>query len=145
MLQGSGADLQGNFCSRKVRQQFHILLNRPQLTYTTVVTTNTDIRSHEPLYIPEGSVREGLKPQTHTLTLGQDLVKRFEDRGWVVMLSPGKNGKKHMKKQPHLELWCQLAIRHDNKSIEVGIDVIAPECILFRRKLHSINADRTES
>ena len=141
--QDSHADVHGRFQSRTTRQQFHVPLNDPKIGITTVFTTKTDVQDHEPLRSADGSILHGMEPETYTIHLTDGLVERFKSNGWIVALSPGWCGKKRLPKEPHIELWCQLMIRHDNKTIDIGIDIISPESIPYRREYHhSMCSDR---
>ena len=117
-------------------QQFHIPLSDPTLKYTIIFTTKTDVEDHEPLRTQdafEGAIRAGLEQDTRYYTLPDALVERFMATGRFAWLSPGKNGKKHLPKEPHIELYCRFAFKHDNKSIDVGLEIIAPESVPYNR------------
>ena len=146
--------MRGNFVSDTVRQRFHVPLDNPVLAYTTVFTTKTNIVDHEPLREPgvpanskgiSGRVYPGLEPQTGTYRLSDDLVKRFITKHWLVKLSPGKKGKKHLPKKLYIEVLCQIAIGHDNKNIKIGLEICAPECVPHRRKLLSTRSLNQQS
>lgn len=134
VTQKSQADVDGLFQSDYIYQQFHVPLDNPCIGIATVFTTKADTTDHEPLRNLSGNIHEGLELEERCLRLPHALVARFQKFGWIINLSPGRRGKKSLPKTPHIELWSKIALRHDNKSIELGIEIIAPESIPFRRE-----------
>ena len=139
--QKSSANHNGEFLSEKVLRHFQIPLRNPVITITTVFTTNTNVKNHDALKAPDGKIHKGLEPEEITRPLPPQLVEKMKKHGWVKQLSPGWSSHgKRLPVKPHLEFWCQLAIRHDNKTMEVGVEVVDPASIPFRRKFRQLRA-----
>ena len=121
--------------SDKYDQMYHIPVDEPTLFYTTVTTSKGETEDHEPLYYPDGTtMREGFDVQTNALPLSSELVHRFRIKDRTVWLSSGQdNDGNPLPQRLCLELYCRFAMKHDNKSIEVGIEVLAPEHIPYKR------------
>ena len=127
--------MHGRFTSRAEIQLFYIPIERSELSYTLVFTTRTDVKDHQPLFLPNGNVEAGFDHEERRVPLQPELVERFRRHGWEKELATEVNTKNEVTKwERFLQLYCQFAIRHDNRSIEVGVKVIAPEDVRYKGK-----------
>jgi hypothetical protein len=123
---------------KKLPQHFHIPKARPQFAITVVFTRNARVRDHEPLKTISGYIHRDFEVDTRTFDLPPYVIKQIEDSGWVQDLSPGKDHRgRPLKKVPHLEFFCRVTLRHDNKSIDVGYEILDPKNIPWRSKSSS--------
>lgn len=94
---------------------------------------------HEPLYLPNKDIRQGFETETKQVRLANDMVNRHlnVDKPRTTWLSPGKTKDgKPLPKTLHLEVFTRIALRHDNKSIEVGLEICDPAKVPYARTFH---------
>lgn len=136
--------MQGSFVSKTMEQVFHIALEEPEVVYTLVFTGKTNLWDSEPLE-PRGKRKcSDFDCITKRFRLSDGLIERFIEHGWKIWLPPVHKNKKDLPLQPHLEVHCRFAVRHDNKSIQVGVQVIAPETKMCRRMYINAKCFRPE-
>ena len=131
MPQDSTADVHGRLTSQTAIQMFHIPVETPTLTYNLVFTTRTDVKDHEPLKGNDGDIRDCFDCEERSITLSSGLVKRFRTCGWEKWLATEVDeNDRVLKAKPYLEVYCQFAVRRDNRSIDIGARVMEPESVM---------------
>lgn len=113
-------------------QRFHIRkdMPHPHITYTIVFTrkTGAQLEDHEPLYESKDNIRPEFEVQEMKYYLSEDLIQELVHYGWVEELRPGRYERsgRLMPKCDHLEILCRFALRHDNRSIYVRLQICNP-------------------
>lgn len=116
---------------------FQFRASETHLSYRLVFTTESGLRDHVPLHGTNGEVDPRYDCEEGTFRLSEEFVNMLNQK--TIMLSPKDDDGNVLPKCPHFQFWGKFAIRHDNKSIDVGLRVIPPELVSYNGKPGNIS------